>query len=289
MFSVTGNQLSCPDHWTIPLGFELWPLLLQACLVFNREWTHCVRPNILLCHLWPSRWPSGCSGKEWCLVWCFFLRSSSPMCQPLGATVWELLTSRMEAEQSLLVAVKMSGCCLNLAIPPFLLLGNLKWWCCCSWILSCLLGAFDVNVWWKLCHCICEDQCTVVLHGKTTGPATSAVEKWSQKHTFLFAQILSKYLSLLICWVTSDWWDEKVSPLIKLYENSLSSRFLYWEILHAIFRLGFDISLLWKARRNAHLSPSLPILFYRQGGIIFKALYIVSLYWFCAVHWSLLF
>lgn len=36
LLSVKGNKLSCPDHCTIPSGFELWQLLL-ACFILIKD------------------------------------------------------------------------------------------------------------------------------------------------------------------------------------------------------------------------------------------------------------
>lgn len=127
MFSVKGNQLSCPDQCTIPLGSELWPLLLLACFIFNQD-EHIVSGPISFSAL------SGLGGGQVsALVFGLVFvpqklksgvaapgsQSSEPVFSVLRPAEW------MQSSHCWQL-LKMSACCVSLAIPPFLLLENLE-------------------------------------------------------------------------------------------------------------------------------------------------------------------
>lgn len=151
VYSGKGTQLSCPHLCTILLRFEPWWLLLLACFIFNQGWTHCVRPK------YPCMQYLFFRVTKWVLwesdIWFgVFPWEAQVQCTSLWEAVFsDKLTGRMNAE-----LLNMSGCYLNLGIPPFLLLEILKWLCCCSWALaaslelvrcSCLMEAVSLCLW----------------------------------------------------------------------------------------------------------------------------------------------
>lgn len=105
LFIVKENKLSCPDHCTVPSGFELW-LLLLACFVLIKD-EQVSSP-------WSIYSVSGLQGdqvgaleKWWCGLFFFFsekLKSSVPGSG--SQWFWDQLTQRMNSEQSELVAIK---------------------------------------------------------------------------------------------------------------------------------------------------------------------------------------
>lgn len=162
VFSGKGTQLSCPDLCTILLRFEPWWLLLLACFIFNQGWTHCVRPKYpCMQYLFfrVTKWVLWESG-----IWFgVFPWEAQVQCTSLWEAVFsDKLTGRMNAE-----LLNMSGCYLNLGIPPFLLLEILKRWCCCSWALaaslelvrcSCLMEAVSLCLKTSELWCCMEKQ-----------------------------------------------------------------------------------------------------------------------------------